>query len=129
MEKLLEKFNINSKKGIENLVIFLVLVIIVIVVINGLYVNENELDMVQTVTAMNDTKSNELEERMERILSMIEGAGSVKVLISYSNTTTQVPLYDTKENVVVTETNGDFVITFDEVANAESYTYRIYNDS
>ena len=35
----------------------------------------------------------------------------------------------TVENVVVTETNGDFVITFDEVANAESYTYRIYNDS
>ena len=37
MEKLLEKFNLNSKKGIENLVIFLVLVIIVIVVINATF--------------------------------------------------------------------------------------------
>ena len=35
----------------------------------------------------------------------------------------------TVENVVVTENNGDFIITFDEVKNASSYTYRIFNDS
>ena len=36
---------------------------------------------------------------------------------------------DTVENVVVTKEGNDYVITFDEVANATSYTYRIFNDT
>lgn len=104
MNQLIEKLKLgNSKKLVENSVIFLILLVILIVVINGLYTDENKVETVQTVVAVNDTKSSELEERLEKILSMIEGAGNVKVMISYSNTNTQVPLYDTKENVTVTE--------------------------
>ena len=103
MEKLLEKLNLNSKKGIENLVIFLVLVIIVMVVINSLF---NE-DQDETITTSNiqiiDDKGDTLEERLENILSSIRGVGKVKVMISYLDSVEKIPIYDTKETTTVTE--------------------------
>ena len=103
MPKLLEKFNLNSKKGIENLVIFLVLVIIVMVVINSLF-NENEDDIIPASNIqVVDKKGDSLEENLENILESIRGVGKVKVMVSYTNSIEKVPLYDTKETTTVTE--------------------------
>ena len=85
MEKLLEKF--NNKKSIENLVIFLVLCIIVMIVINALtdekesVLNNTESSIIFTNTASEKT----LETKLAEILSMINGAGKVDVMISYVN--------------------------------------------
>ena len=106
MEKLLEKFKLNSKKGIENLVIFLVLVIIVMVVINSLF-NEKENKIVTTSNVDVTSKGNNtLEEKLENILSTISGVGKVKVMISYANSIEKVPIYDTKEVTLVLKVAG-----------------------
>ena len=103
MEKLLEKFNLNSKKGIENLVIFLVLVIIVIVVINATF-TESEDEIISTATiTTRDAQNDSLEEKLENILASIRGVGKVDVMISYTNSLEKVPLYDTKETTTITE--------------------------
>ena len=104
MEKLLEKFNLNSKKGIENLVIFLVLLIIVIIVINATFAEENENVSEVTSNIMKVTNDNDsLENKLENILSSIKGVGKVNVMVSYTNSTEKVPLYDTKETTTITE--------------------------
>ena len=84
MEKILEKFNLTSKKGIENLVILLVLVVIVMVVINSLFTEKEEVPQI------------------ENILTSIKGVGKVKVMISYTNSIEKVPIYDTKEVTTLT---------------------------
>lgn len=131
MEKLLEKFNINSKKGIENLVIFLVLVIIVIVVINSLFTeNDEEIINTSTITSV-DSKGNSLEEKLENILTSIRGVGKVKVMVSYSNSIEKVPLYDTKETVTITEetdSNGGKRNT-EEKSNEYTVVYEEKNSS
>lgn len=131
MEKLLEKFNLNSKKGIENLVIFLVLVIIVIVVMNSLF-NESDEGIVPTSAITNVEKSSDsLEEKLENILSSIRGVGKVKVMVSYSNSIEKVPLYDTKETTTITEetdSNGGERKT-EEVSNEYTVVYEEENSS
>lgn len=130
MNKLLEKFNITNKKGIENLVIFLVLVIIVMVVINSLF-TENEEVIVQTVNKeVINNKNDEVEQKLENILSTIKGVGKVNVMVSYKNTIEKVPIYDTKEITTVTnekdnnggerkteETNREYTVIFEEGNN------------
>lgn len=78
MQKLLEKFNLNSKKGIENLVIFLVLVIIVMIVINGVF-NEEEKNIMPTsnIQVVNE-KEDTLEKKLENILTTINGVRKSK---------------------------------------------------
>lgn len=101
MEKLKEK---NSKRFVENAVIFLILLVIVIIVINSLYGKEEKEEVVATNHLVVDQAEPEgLETKLSKILSMIEGAGKVNVMISYLSTEEQVPLYDWKENTTVTE--------------------------
>lgn len=133
MEKLLEKFNFTSKKGIENLVIFLVLVIIVIVVINGIFKESDEkVVSVEPITNV-DVRGDSLEEKLENILASIRGVGKVKVMISYTNSLEKVPLYDTKETTTVTEetdSNGgerktkevrsEYAVVFEEGNNSKT---------
>ena len=92
----------GNKKIIENLVLFIVLFIIVIVVINSLGGQEsatiqNEV-LNQDLISTSDKKEETLEEKLENILSLINGAGKVDVLITYSNGVEQIPMFDTKQN-------------------------------
>ncbi len=104
MEKLLEKF--NNKKMIENLVIFLILAIIVMIVIN--YIFDSHTEKIQTATPNQneDTMTlvatvDENEEKLKNILSLINGAGEVNVMISYSNETEKIPMTDMKTTTTV----------------------------
>lgn len=112
MEKLLTKFkDVNSKKQIENIVIFIVLLVIVIIVINSLFSQEEGVENVENMVSVSTDNilNDDLEKKLKNILSLISDAGSVEVMISYSNTVEQVPMYDTKENTTVVEevdTNG-----------------------
>ena len=66
---------------------------------------------------------------LKNILSKISGVGSVDVMVSYSNTIMQVPMYDTKENTTVVEEsdkNGGIRKT-KEVANEQSIIYEEKN--
>ena len=130
MNKLLEKFNLTSKKGIENLVIFLVLVIIVMLVINSLFSESKEVIVQTSNTEIVNSKNDTLEEKLENILSSIKGVGKVNVMVSYENTIEKVPIYDTKEITTVTnekdnnggerkteEINREYTVIFEEGNN------------
>lgn len=99
-------FNANCrKKNIENLVIFLIG--IVIVIIAGSYIfSDDEVATVSENIATDIFNADVFENKLAKILSEIDGAGDVKVMISYQTGVETVPLSDTKDNSTVTEESG-----------------------
>ena len=131
MKKLFEILKIkNSKRIIENAVIILILLVIVIILINSFDETEEKNDAIPVAITVEKEKTESLEEKLENILSLIEGAGKVKVMISYQETEEKVPLYDVSENITTTEEkdkeggtrktetkNSDQKIVFEENGN------------
>lgn len=120
----------GNKKIIENLVLFLVLFIIVIVVINSLGKQSNKVVESSNISnQLFETNSNPkeetLEEKMESILSLIDGAGKVNVLITYSNGIEQVPMYDLKQNTTTTEEadNAGGTRKTEEISNEQNVIF------
>lgn len=113
----------NNKKKIENLVFLVVILIITIVIINYIWngnknsgktitnstrkqlatIQENQ-EQKQSQYETNNTVS--LEERLETILSKINGVGNVKVFINYSESSETVAMYNENSKTSVTEENG-----------------------
>lgn len=112
----------NNKKKIENMVFLAIVLIITIVVINYIW-NGNEssnktitnsagkqLATTQSSknsqnqsTSQSGTSSSDLEERLESILSNINGVGDVKVFINYSESSETVAMYNENSKTSVTE--------------------------
>ncbi len=134
MDKIISKFKEgNSKRQIENIVIFIILLIIVIIVINSLFNNEEVVTPNQSNVNVvsTDVTNDELEAKLKKILSCISGVGSVDVMVSYSNTIMQVPMYDTKENTTTIEeedVNGGKRKT-EEVSNEQNIIYEEKNST
>ena len=102
----------NNKKKIENLVFFVVILIITIVIINYVWNGNKKSDKTITNTAgrqlanTNTTQTeenNNLEERLENILGKIQGVGTVKVFINYSETSQTVAMYNENSKTSTTE--------------------------
>ena len=110
----------NNKKKIENLVFFIVVLIITIVVINVIWngnkkTNNQETNIVNKKLAENqDTPSgtselqsnniqNELESKLEKILSKIQGVGEVQVCINYQESAEVVAMYNENSKTSSTE--------------------------
>ena len=106
----------NTKKTIENLVVFLVLLIITIISINIIWgkddnqKNETPVQDDYKVLAQNTSEGNisenqeyNLEKKLEDILSKISGVGNVQVLITYSETSQVVALHNEIKNTSKTE--------------------------
>ncbi len=111
----------NNKKKIENLVFFLIILIITIIAINTIWGGNKKNTNEQTNTMFKDLAENEnysnnnnfneynLEDELENILSNISGVGQVNVLITYSETSETVPIFNessTTSNTEETDTNG-----------------------
>ena len=114
----------NNKRKIENLVFFIVLLIITIVAINLIWNgNKNETNeqinntSKQLAMTSNQTQSNQiqgmsendLETKLEEILSQIQGVGEVKVLLNYSESSEVVAMYNETSktsNTEETDTSG-----------------------
>lgn len=119
---IIKKTDGNNKKNIENLVVFLVLLIITVIAINTIWgTDKEETKSKDTNTAYKqladslDSSNNKeleeynLEEELEDILSKIAGVGKVQVLITYSETSEVVAMYNetyTSSNTEETDTNG-----------------------
>ena len=128
----------NNKKKIENLVFLLIILIVVLVEINFIWNDKKEnvktTDNNKKLAIQEETKKDsdsDLKEQLEDILQNINGVGKVKVLITYSQTSQVLPLYnedtskkdteekdktggtrivtetDTKKDVIFQETNGN----------------------
>ena len=123
-KKLKEGFNkdANQKKKIENLVFFLILLIVVVIAINLIWqpddsknsniINSEKQFVTQnentTVLATEQTGTNIenqeyiLKNELENILSNIDGAGKVQVMITYTESSTVQPMYN--ENITESTT-------------------------
>lgn len=123
-----EEGNKNNKKKIENLVFFVIVLIITIVVINIIWNGDKKSSdedientslrskqLAKQNTNANNTietsseSTNELELKLEEILSKIQGVGEVNVFINYSESSEIIPMYNenTKtSNTQETDTSG-----------------------
>lgn len=109
----------NDKRKIENLVFFVISLIITIVAINIIWngkkqktEQENNTDskqlasskkIVNTNTEDSSSTIDNLEKKLEEILSKIQGVGEVKVLINYSESSEVVAMYNENSKVSTTE--------------------------
>lgn len=102
----------NNKKNIENLVVFLILLIITVIAINMIWSKDEdqteEEEASYKVLASENSNITEnteydLQTELEDILSKMDGIGKVDVLITYSQTSTVVPMYSETESSTLTE--------------------------
>ena len=104
----------DNKKNIENLVMFLILLIITVIAINVIWGKDDkakdENNNYKVLAEYSDNDSNNLheseynlEEKLEDILSKMQGVGKAKVLITYSQTSSIVPIYSESESRATTE--------------------------
>lgn len=102
----------GSKKNIENLVVFLIILIVTIIAINTIWQEDNtgksnKEENVSDKTLATENSSTEVEDNLERrlasILSKIEGVGNVCVLITYSETSQVVAMYNENQKESSTE--------------------------
>ena len=119
--------NKNNKKKVENLVVGILILIVTVIAINTILSdNSNKQESKNTnattntaVTQTEQANSESLEDRLKNILSKIDGVGKVDVLISYSESSQIVPMYN--ENIKETsteeqdESGGTRVITENDV--------------
>ena len=119
MENLKDKFlakveDKGSKRTVENLVVFVIILIATIIFINYIWngnkksikEENNSAVLAETgnVTVDNITvESNTLEKQIEDILKNLEGVGDAKVLITYSETNRVVPMYNEDNQQSVTK--------------------------
>lgn len=110
----------NNKRKIENLVFLVIILIITVVIINYVWSGDKSsnkkvtnsagkqlatTNSSQTFTSSQNssTESISLEEKLEDILSKIEGVGSVKVFINYSESSETVAMYNENSKTSTTE--------------------------
>lgn len=99
--------NVDNKKKIENLAVFLVILVITLIAINIIwngdknkkdeeseYDPNKKLAMETVETSNNSNIQNDLSMQLEEILEKIDGVGKVKVLITYSQTNEVIPMYN-----------------------------------
>ena len=126
-DKVTKSDNKNNKKKVENLVVGILILIITVIAINTILsddTKDKESKSSNTITnstvaETGQSNTNSLEDRLKSILSKIDGVGKVDVLISYSESSQIVPMFN--ENIKETsteeqdESGGKRVITENDV--------------
>lgn len=111
----------NKEKRMENLVSFLIILIITLIVINKILDNDeenteyqNEVGVELAVDNKKENTNENLEKRLENILGKISGVGEVSVLLTYTESSTVIPIYNVNSSVSTVEeqdTSGGSRIT------------------
>lgn len=118
----------NNKKKTENLVFLLIILIVTVIAINVIWKDEkSDTDITNTsnkklayVEEENLSQNNSLEEKLENILSNINGVGNVDVLITYNETEEIVPVYNkTDKKSVTNETDSAGGVRVTEETDAQ----------
>lgn len=107
----IKKIFTNKEKRIENLVSFLIILVITLIIVNKILNNKKEnTDFTNqtgvelaTSTKTESENENDLEKRLENILGKINGVGKVSVLITYSESSTVVPIYNVNSSTSIIE--------------------------
>lgn len=110
----------DNKKKIESLVFFLIILIVVLFAINLIWNDDKEKEKStdgnkklaveeNTINTTSINTKDTLTKELEDILQKINGVGKVKVLITYSQTSQTIPLYNedtTQKDTQEQDTNG-----------------------
>ena len=116
----------SSKKRLENIVVFIVILIITLIVINFILNDDNSKKtndkqstdankrLVQTmeseeVEEATINEEDDIVKNLEEILANINGVGKVKVMITYSETSKTIPVFNeesSEENTEETDSEG-----------------------
>lgn len=121
IEKLKEKLEKNGEnKKIENLIVFVIILIVTIIIINTIWNSNDNKEKKESEDVSgykrlaiedNNTETNEsddLEKKLEQILSKMEGVGKVSVMITYSQGSEIVPMQnETSKSSKINETDSD----------------------
>lgn len=113
IEKIKNIFN-NKEKRIENLVSFLIILVMTLIVINKIlkeddnkenvdYTNKTGVELAETNNTEIENFSNSFEKKLENILGKINGVGKVSVLLTYSESSSIVPIYNSSQSTSTTE--------------------------
>lgn len=102
---------VKNKRKIENIATFIVILIVTVIMINKILKDDsannsenktsNEYKQLvdsniesETTTVANMNVGKELERELEEILTKMQGVGEVKVLVTYSQTSRIIPIYN-----------------------------------
>ena len=96
----------DSKKKVENIVVLILILIITVIAINTIWNGDKNKTIKQEETTtpvkqlavdtnkVAQTSENDIQTNLENILTNIDGVGKVKVLISYSESSEVVAMYN-----------------------------------
>lgn len=101
----------DNKKKIESLVFLLIILIVTIIAINYIWndndkskkVAVNESKQLNTNNIESTSQEDNLDTKLENILSKINGVGKAEVLLTYTESTEIVPVYNKKEKTSNTD--------------------------
>ena len=111
----------KSKRKIENLIVFAIILIITIISINLIWngdkkessdnnntsskilASSDKISNIDTGQTTENLISNELENKLKNILSKIQGVGEVEVFINYSESSEIIPMYNENSQTSTTE--------------------------
>ena len=131
----------NNKKKIESLIVFIIILILTIIAINMIWNDEpkksiSNTNYTQLATTDNASDASNikvvseynLEQDLEDILGKINGAGKVKVLITYSESSQIVPVSNEKIKETITD-EGDKIGGTRKIQESDKTTEIIYQES
>ena len=112
LEKIKKIFN-NKEKRIEYLFSFLIILVITLIVINKIinddkvsennFQNETGVELATKEENNSVTQTTDLEQKLESILQKIDGVGKVSVLLTYTESSKLVPIYNINSSTSITE--------------------------
>ena len=111
LEKIKKIFQ-NKEKRVENLVFFLIILVVTLIVVNKILENGETAQNIKNETkaelALNSNDSitqdsENLEKRLENILEKIRGVGKASVLITYSESSSIIPIYNVNSSTSTIE--------------------------
>lgn len=127
----------KGKKKTENIIVLIVILIITAVAINYIWKDSGDNNVKETkkietnaVQVSAEVSQNEIETKLEDILSHISGVGKVRVMITYSETSTINPVYneDSKTRNINETDSGGGTRTTTEVNSQKEVIYKENKD-
>lgn len=115
-ELIVQKDEESTKKKIENLVVLIIILIVTILCVNSIWnkeskqksnINETTNKQLADTSENKKTESGDLQKNIESILSNMEGVGRVNVLITYSESSQTVAMYNENSKDSSTEEKDD----------------------
>lgn len=115
-ELIVQKDEESTKKKIENLVVLIIILIVTILCVNSIWnkeskqksnINETTNKQLADTSENKETESGDLQKNIESILSNMEGVGRVNVLITYSESSQTVAMYNENSKDSSTEEKDD----------------------